>query len=581
MDQLVRRVVNTVWRETDQSDAMLCNLLRLPSHLLNRCIVAFMKMKSSQGLHDLLSFMPLPLHSPLIAASAASDLLRISMNQRFLVLLSNTVVPHPGLLNAVLERPSEAYKLRPTTQEAAGDSTDDDESCDGDQSCGMRRTFMDMPCLQSCICSKLAALLGQALSAHPSVARIVFRKVHMPPESLKMFIGCLSRGALQQLTTLRIRITAHPGGCAALASCLRRFPALKYLRVSIKLNRNASEDSVKMFLGNVAAPAHLPSLQRLIVYENEEATEETSCFPVFLRLVSAPSLMFVQLQSNASKMDRKQLFASLAGFSSLTTVALESSEQTSTTILTPDQLIDDTEIQPIASLSKMTFASRSPLAPLHNAAFTDKIAPNLRSLSIVSSGFHEYFAKKVMPMDMKKAWATLFPVIGRCRNLQHLELAMLPGVHGCTIMDNSRALAAALKCLPALTSLELSTEKELVGKVQCRVLHGMPLAAALSFLKALRVFSVCHGNGELEMMDPKAVLAAIATLRHLSELRLCFNTDEAVQLAGTIRNLSVLTALEVGEKLSKQPGNDVKQLQAQFGNVLVSKCDCLQDSWAK
>lgn len=112
MDQMARRVINANWKDSQQSQDMLVNLLILPPHLLHRCLVACVPIQRCPRLSTLLDTLPRPLHHALIAAFAMAGPLDIQMTESFLMLLGNTCIPAPGLQDAVIEPPPKSKNTK-------------------------------------------------------------------------------------------------------------------------------------------------------------------------------------------------------------------------------------------------------------------------------------------------------------------------------------------------------------------------------------------------------------------------------------------------------------------------------------
>ena len=275
VDMLARRVLNGKWQNAECAAAMEGALLTLAPHLLHRCLAACVPLWRSVA--DLVQALPVTLHQPLMAAAAAAADGAINVPHDlpglYLTLLATTEIPPPGLQTMEICAPGRTHNKR------------------------------------TCMTPVQAALLARTLAAHSSLTNVNFLEVPMKPPVLERFAACLPRGALPRLAELQIRTDEHPGGCAAVSSCLKRLPSLSRLHIRIKQNSTNGGPSLASFRCAAASRVSLPSLVSLSIMEleglgegqqaqhDESASEElapaeprVSCINSFLPLFHLPSL---------------------------------------------------------------------------------------------------------------------------------------------------------------------------------------------------------------------------------------------------------------------------------------------------
>eukprot|EP00892_Ulva_mutabilis_P005637 jgi/Ulvmu1/3445/UM016_0064.1 len=490
---------------------MLATLLSLPDHLLqailSKCVL-------QEHVSLLITHLPPALHPALIAAAASSGILEIPVEDLELVLLTlpATAFPAPGLLS-------------------------------------VRTPDTDYP-------TATAALLARSLSAHPSLTSLDISSAIFKPASLHAFSACMATRPLPGLRHLELSV--HPGGCAALANCLRRLPALTELNAHMLFNNDAStqQPGPNPYLQFVSSPARLHSVQRLTFdedaresvtkYADREADDPSSLF-LLLPLVKLPSLSYLSFESSGCDIPCGSLTSTLCNITALQEVHLH---------IQPG-INDKPLVQPqfhgkLPHLQRLRALHSYPAEALRAASLIALLViESLTSLSV--AGIHPDTPEAGESRDHVRALA-------RCTALQHLELETLgeeqeidpPQVgpdgstqHSMPERKCSAALSSALQQLTGLKTLRLQSMVRSQPRAAGCVLCAANVAAgllALSGLEELHLGRVKWWSSRLSVTQPQVLLDACATLPRLRVLALGL---EGMRWEGVVAELPRLSCLTV------------------------------------
>lgn len=264
---------------------------------------------------------------------------------------------------------------------------------------------------------------------------------------------------------------------------------------------------------------------------------------IFLRLIAAPALTSLQIASNAATGDLKRLFTAIFAFPELKMLEIDLTFSRASSQLIQSQI----GLSACASLKSAKLQSaKCPLSPMLVAIAILKSAPGLEELSVGTCLVCQEHDQKVSTGDMVIAWAVLLPAVRRCTSLKRLHLGNLSGVHEGQFEKHSQELAATLAALKNLTWLHLSAEYEGVFPGRCE-LHGKHLAPALTRLTELRELTIRGGAEELALNDAKEVVEACKRLGQLSDLSLCVDADDSMEIPELIAELRELKQLMLCE----------------------------------
>lgn len=228
---MAKVAAETDWGAKSTADTMLCALLRLPPHLLHRVMSVCVQ---DGNLSSFLGSVPASLHVAAVSAAVEDGCLSMSFDETVDILtpLSSASFPAPGLQVVSLHL-------------------------------GFSST---MP-------ASVGGLLACALAAHPTLTRLEsdYHGSGLNPQWLRSFAACLRSATLPNLVHLEVHVAAHPNGCVELAACLRLLPALTSLRTTFNTSqpRNAAPVPLSRYARLASAPATLPHLQELVIYEDD------------------------------------------------------------------------------------------------------------------------------------------------------------------------------------------------------------------------------------------------------------------------------------------------------------------------
>lgn len=541
---LAEMVVETGWPESEEINIMLYELLRLPPYLLCRVLCEILR---THTLSDLLREYPTTLHPSLLSAAASKGDLELDHDVAgdALPLLPGTVVPDPGLSGIQLH------------------STLPDGSRNGSA-------------------NVTGALLARAVAAHPSLTTLSLGRIALDPGWLRSFSACLPHGALPHLVDLTLSI--NRGGCADLATSLALLPALTSLNVTLNAPVTLAHPaamSLSSFTRLAAAPASLPQLQRLTVWEGCEKYNtgarpakflglrhsiDATCAHSFLSVLTTPALQRLHLELQTPRVPLPTLLSNLLRFTALEELHISAASRLAD-IETAVFGAATFELPVLATLTveSVCVASAATVA----AAFAELATTTLTSLDVVATDLADGavfpYKDRCTGAVIADAWQGCFCVIGRCNTLQRLQLRCLSAVEaGDQRADFDRCLASGIAQSTALTHLRLRPAQ---GPVP--LLDGSSIGDAISKATALQRISF-DGDSNLTVSPLQPVLDACMQLKRLSQIDLFCDGVSHEDVTNLLTGMPDLRFLLLREDVFPQPRVDVVEaLQSDFPHVYI------------
>lgn len=391
------------------------------------------------------------------------------------------------------------------------------------------------------------ALLAHAVSSHRGLTTLILSPSVITPAALRHFRTGLGHGALATVSQFAVCVAAQPESCVELARCLASLPAVATLTVhfcSTEQQPAAAGGELAPFVRAAAAPAVLMQLRHLTLGEGGVQPKSSSFCDLFLPLLEAPTLSSLKVSSAATAGSYDALLKPMPHLSTIQDLHIDADLWPPAPAGAPGGALP--------ALTGLRLSSVYATVPLCAAtAAIPHARGTLRSLSLEHVCKTQTRAAAAARRDEAAAFAAFFEALRSCTALQSLNLGQLTSV---SVLSGqvtwSDGLTATLAHLTQLTHLRMRppcTGCEARSTCSC-VLEGAALADALRRLTALQVLEVCGGagcTGSLPMKAPERVLAAVADLRQLRSLGLCFWDFQWCEVQRLVAGLPALKVLEV------------------------------------